>query len=268
MADLASILAGQQMTVNAPQLSAANAPFVWAQGGRRVTPDEIARQRLIAEEQTAGDYSPVGHWTQGLGRVLDGLEGGFAKRNLRRAEEANAAESDAVLQALLSGERDEASLLRAAANQYITPEARAIASSLMPKAWQPTNDLEKAAIEAGISRGSPQWVEIMNTAVQNKVDPWTNIVTGGESLMGRQSLIQQALGGGDPASSGGGVDWLSQFTPDEIGVFQRESQRRAAASNIPSGSPLQGGPTPGSVVDGYRFKGGNPNDPNAWEEVR
>lgn len=32
------------------------------------------------------------------------------------------------------------------------------------------------------------------------------------------------------------------------------------------GAPA-GGPQPGSVVDGYRFKGGNPNDPNAWEEV-
>jgi hypothetical protein len=26
-------------------------------------------------------------------------------------------------------------------------------------------------------------------------------------------------------------------------------------------------PQPGSVVDGYRFKGGNPNDQGAWEEV-
>lgn len=263
MADLASILA------NAPMLNMQQAatPFVWGQGGRRVTPDEIARQRLIAEQQTAGDYSPVGHWTQGLGRVLDGLEGGFAKRNLRRAEDANASESNAVLEALMNSP-DQRTIISAVANQNLSPEVRKLAAGMMPKAWQPTNDLEKAAIEAGIPRGSPQWVEIMNTAVQNKVDPWTNIVTGGESLMGRQSLIQQALGGGDPASSGGGVDWLSQFTPDEIGVFQRESQRRSAASNIPSGSPLQGGPTPGSVVDGYRFKGGNPNDPNAWEDAR
>lgn len=30
---------------------------------------------------------------------------------------------------------------------------------------------------------------------------------------------------------------------------------------------VQGGPTPGMVEDGYRFKGGNPADPAAWEPV-
>lgn len=39
---------------------------------------------------------------------------------------------------------------------------------------------------------------------------------------------------------------------------------------IQIGNPFAGstsGPAPGAVEDGYRFKGGNPADPNAWEEV-
>lgn len=32
-------------------------------------------------------------------------------------------------------------------------------------------------------------------------------------------------------------------------------------------APSQSGPQPGHVEDGYRFKGGNPADPNAWEPV-
>lgn len=34
------------------------------------------------------------------------------------------------------------------------------------------------------------------------------------------------------------------------------------------GAPASGGPQPGQVVNGYRFKGGNPNDRNSWEPVQ
>jgi hypothetical protein len=35
-----------------------------------------------------------------------------------------------------------------------------------------------------------------------------------------------------------------------------------------SAAPKKGVPVPGMVQDGYRFKGGNPADPNSWERVR
>lgn len=40
---------------------------------------------------------------------------------------------------------------------------------------------------------------------------------------------------------------------------------------VPYGASIQGGsdgpPQPGAIQDGYRFKGGNPADPNSWEQL-
>ena len=47
-------------------------------------------------------------------------------------------------------------------------------------------------------------------------------------------------------------------------VDDKGNTRRRSALNL---TPAQGGPAPGTVEEGYRFKGGNPADPNAWEPV-
>ena len=41
----------------------------------------------------------------------------------------------------------------------------------------------------------------------------------------------------------------------------------AIQSTAPAAPAEQAGPQAGQVYDGFRFKGGNPNDPNAWEMV-
>lgn len=40
------------------------------------------------------------------------------------------------------------------------------------------------------------------------------------------------------------------------------------AATVGANAPKKGGPAVGVVEDGYRFKGGNPSDPKAWEKVQ
>lgn len=60
----------------------------------------------------------------------------------------------------------------------------------------------------------------------------------------------------------------------EIALGAIKASMGSAASAIPTISPsggsavqAMGGPQPGTVQDGYRFRGGNPADPNAWERL-
>lgn len=74
--------------------------FTWGQGGRRMTPDEIARERALAARQMQSDYSPVQHWTQGLGRVTDNVLGALRDRSAQKSALANAADTARIAQLL------------------------------------------------------------------------------------------------------------------------------------------------------------------------
>lgn len=81
--------------------------------------------------------------------------------------------------------------------------AKAQYEAANPKAQAPT-EFERTLIASGVQPGSPEWTAAFARKRDNTLDPWTNIVSGGESLIGRQSQVQRALmGGGDQASSGG-----------------------------------------------------------------
>ena len=119
-----------------PMPAQAEEPFVWAEGGKRMTPADIRiAQELARNKMAAGaDYSPIQHWSQGLARMANGWIGGIEDRRARRAGERNAAESMSVAELLSKGPGEDASaydatLLSAAGNSYIDPIVRNLAET-------------------------------------------------------------------------------------------------------------------------------------------
>lgn len=78
--------------------------FLWGEGGRALTPEQVARERELAtlKAQRSVDTSPVGHWSAGAARMVDALGGVLGERRARKAEEEGMASADSVIAALLS----------------------------------------------------------------------------------------------------------------------------------------------------------------------
>lgn len=85
------------------QMQTTSEPFVWGQGGKRMTPADIAIAHQLAQQQmaTGADYSPVQSWTQGLARLANGAIGGIRERRADKAADQNAAYSQSITQSLL-----------------------------------------------------------------------------------------------------------------------------------------------------------------------
>lgn len=79
-------------------------PFMWGEGGQKLSPDEVARQRALASRLASqvGDTSPVGHWTQGLTRVTEALRGNLTDWRANQAEQAGLAEAQSAISPILA----------------------------------------------------------------------------------------------------------------------------------------------------------------------
>ena len=87
-------------------MTQAASPFMWGAGGARMTPEQIAKQREIAEAMIARgvDTSPVGHWTQGAARVAQALFGSIGASRADAAEKESMERSRAMLMGAIGGD--------------------------------------------------------------------------------------------------------------------------------------------------------------------
>lgn len=63
------------------------------------------------------------------------------------------------------------------------------------------------------------------------------------------------------------VEALKAGMPPQAILAAENAARRSGRGNPISAGAESAGPQPGTVEDGYRFKGGNPADPNNWEPM-
>jgi len=206
--------AAQPIGADVPSLLPASAigatPFVWGGGGRRLTPDQIARERQMGQSLTAAgtDYSPVQSWTQGLARVADAVAGGLDNRRADKAAEANAAEGQSVVQQLMSAgdpKAEQNTVLSALVNPYIDEKTRSLLGAEYAKFNKPDNlsDFDKQALAGGFVPGTPDWITLHKNHVQEMSDP---VVT---TPNGQMMLRSQALALATPQPAPPGVT----FTP-------------------------------------------------------
>lgn len=207
-----------------PQQQAMQAPFQWGKGGRRMTADQIAREREIAEAMSAVDYSPIHSPWQGLARLGENVLGGLRARDANKAEQSNLDYSDDILQSLMnpggvpsaSGAPGVASpapganiaqLSAIVGDPYATPQVRAFAKrqldmadfetkqKLQSQYAEPTPD-ERLA-QAAFPNDPARQAQFLKAVAANKEDPYVNVI-GNETFgtyAGRQSGLSAIING-------------------------------------------------------------------------
>lgn len=86
-------------------------PFLWGSKGQKLTPEQVERERRRADAMLdgVGDTSPVGHWLQGAGRVVNAITGKVKERRADSSEALGMESADdyiannPILSALIGG---------------------------------------------------------------------------------------------------------------------------------------------------------------------
>ncbi len=144
--------------------------FVWGQGGKRMSQEDIARQRALADAQmTEGSsFAPLGHWTQGAARLANAISGRMQSGRLDKAEQAMRDESASVVQALIDGRADP---MTAMADPYLSEETRSIASLLYEQENATREPIIQRANNGDILGLDPMTGEVLFTRVDPNPKP-------------------------------------------------------------------------------------------------
>lgn len=149
-----------------------SAPFVWGQGGARLTPDQLSAEQKIAQSLLQPDYSPVQHWAQGAARLGGNVAGALDMGRLNKQSRANQVESASVAQLLAGASPSTDAVAQALANPYIDESVKTLAGKVWdrqnPKPVAPHYFQDNAGNEWSVgSDGKPVLVHYDSSPKQN-----------------------------------------------------------------------------------------------------
>ena len=189
-------------------------PFLWGRNGQKLTPEQVAREREAASVMAKGavDFSPVGHWSQGLGRVVQGLMAGYDMRNADRAEQEGMQAADDVVAALLgpgaSSFVPQPALLDAAG----IPDVNVPRVPVGPHSSDPRRDVSGAFAGSAAASGQNFPMSLVQSESGGNWQALNNEGYGGRLQFGKDRLADAARAGVIPAGMTGAQ--FSQLPPE------------------------------------------------------
>jgi hypothetical protein len=255
----------------------ATQPFFWGSGGRRLTPEEIAREREVAAVLSRrGDpaFDNAG-WLGVLGRGLEGVKIGLDNRNLDAAAGQNAAENQSLLSALLGGGSASstspvASALTSGVNQELTSTSPApvvaegeiadyIRQAATARGIDPEIAVRVAMSEGGVKDPIRQSGVIKNGVREQSYGPFQLYFGGG---LGNKAL-EAGIDARDPNQWRQGVDfaldqaatggWGPWYGAAKVGIGNRTGldNARAIGFNRQASSPAAAAIEQAAPSSGY-----------------
>lgn len=199
-----------------------------------MTPKDVEQRRQLAMSlmQQGTDASPVGHWTQGLARVLQGGMGGYYGRTASDAERQGVASRSAFMQQAV--QNPQAAAASGAGDPWTTDQATAIGGKV---------------ISQKMEQGSPDYqLRLQKGRADLAMAPLDRQMKEAQiKALGQKDAVNEAIA--KMLSDGGGGGMPAPGAPQAGGMPQ--------PGQPPMSQPPQGGVQPQSFAP--QAPGGDPN---------